>query len=93
LFVGLLLFELVRLAIRTTRADTRPLRRATMLAIAADMLAQSMFQNYFNSIYYSVGLLLVLTTSAASVETAPQGEAVPRNTELLDDLPKGRRLA
>jgi len=81
LFVGLLLFELVRLAIRTTRADTRPLRRATMLAIAADMLAQSMFQNYFNSIYYSVGLLLVLTTSAASVETAPQGEAVPRNTE------------
>jgi len=93
LFVGLLLFELVRLAMRATRADTRPLRRATMLAIAADMLAQSAFQNYFNSIYYSIGLLLVLTTSAASVETTPGGEAAPRNTELLDDLPNGRRLA
>lgn len=93
LFVGLLLFELVRLAIRAARADDRPLRRATMLAITADMLAQSAFQNYFNSIYYAVGLLLVLTTSAASVEMASRPAVAPRDQQLLGDLPDGRRVA
>ncbi|MCL6606846.1 MAG: O-antigen ligase family protein [Geminicoccaceae bacterium] len=87
LFVVLLLGHLVRLAVRAARAESRPLPRATMLAIAADMLAQSLFQNYFNSVYYATGLLVVLVTLAASVEERRPHTASCRRSSAHDDLP------
>lgn len=80
LFVVLLLARLTALAVRAARYETAPLARALMLAIAADMLGQSLFQNYFNSIYHSVALGTVLVTlanadGAASEPTATQQAA------------------
>lgn len=67
-FVMLLIGRLATLAVRAARLDDHPPRRALVLAIAADMLGQSLFQNYLNSIYHAGALLLVLVVLAARVE-------------------------
>jgi len=87
LFVGVLMARLARLAIVAARDETRPVPRALMLAIAADMLGQSLFQNYFNSIYHAVALLSVLVTLAASVEPVPEPTGTRRRPALRPDLP------
>jgi len=87
IFLGLLLGHLLRLAVRAASGESRPLPRATMLAIAADMLAQSLFQNYFNSVYYATGLLVVLVTLAASVEERRLHAASCRRSSAHDELP------
>lgn len=93
LFVLLLTARLAQLAIVAARDETRPLPRAMMLAIAADMLAQSLFQNYFNSIYHAVALLSVLVTLAASVEPVPEATGKRRSSDPLPDLPDERATA
>lgn len=67
-FVMLLLGRLTQLALHAARLDDHPPRRALVLAIAADMLGQSLFQNYLNSIYHAGALLLLLVVLAAQVE-------------------------
>ncbi len=88
-FVLLLLGHLLRTAIRAARVETRPLPRASMLAIASDMLAQSLFQNYFNSIYYATALVLVLVTLAEGADEPRPDDPVRRSrAPVPDDLPR-----
>lgn len=58
-------------ALHAARREPSPLRRALLLAIVADMLGQSLFQNYFNNIYYATALLLVLVVLVEQAGTRP----------------------
>lgn len=73
MFVVLLLGLLVRRAVRAARHEVDPLRRALMLAIAADLVAEALLQNLLNAIYHATVLVLVLSLAVAT--TRPQGSA------------------
>lgn len=66
LFVVLLLALLVRRALRAAALTDDPCRRATMLVIAADLVAESMFQNLFNAVYHATVLILILSLTIAT---------------------------
>jgi O-antigen ligase len=73
MFVVLLLGLLVRRAALAARRETDPVRRTLLLAIAADLVAESLLQNLLNAIYHATVLVLVLSLVAA---TAPGPGAV-----------------
>lgn len=70
-FLVLMLGWLTGRALRAARYEPSPLRRAVLLAIVADMLGQSLFQNYFNSIYYATALLLVVVVLVEQAGNRP----------------------
>lgn len=70
-FVVLLLGLLVRRAVRAARAEPDPMRRTLMLAIAADLVAESLLQNLFNAVYQATVLILVLTLTVATSRAVP----------------------
>lgn len=86
-FVGLLLGRITVLAVRAARLDPRAPRRAMVLAIAADMLGQSLFQNYLNSIYHAGALLFVLLILVARVEAEAADAPAMASAGLAPDLP------
>ncbi len=61
--------EALRRARRRARVTSDPVERVLLLAIAADMLAQCLLQNYFNSVYHATVMLMLLGMMAA--EEAP----------------------
>jgi len=76
--ITLLTGGLLRRAILAARLEPDPVRRSLVLVIAADMVAQSLFQNYFNTIYHATVMIMLL-----GLLTLPQrverraGEATP----------------
>ena len=62
--------EALRRARRRALVTADPVERVLLLAIAADMLAQCLLQNYFNSIYHATVMLLLLGLLAAEDEEA-----------------------
>lgn len=66
LFVALLLTLLVRRAIRTARHADDPMLRALMLAIAADLIAETLLQNLLNAVYHATVLVLILCLAVAA---------------------------
>lgn len=87
-FVGLLLGRITVLAVRAARLDRSGPRRAMVLAIAADMLGQSLFQNYFNSIYHAGALLFVLSILVARIEAEVADEPATAPAGVAPDLPE-----
>ncbi len=73
--VLVLVVEVLRRALRSARATTDPVERTLLLAIAADMLAQCLFQNYFNSVYHATVMLMLLGMLAAGEAEPPVGPA------------------
>jgi O-antigen ligase len=81
LFVVLLLGLLVRRAVRAARREADPVRRALMLVIAADLVAEACLQNLLNAIYHATVLVLVLslaieTTRGSSAWTSDDAGAL-----------------
>lgn len=68
-WLALLAGALLHRTLAAARSEPDPLRRALMLAILADMLAQSLLQNYLNAIYYSTAMILTL---AVLIRVRPQ---------------------
>ncbi len=66
--VLLLIIEVLRRARRRAMTTTDPVERVLVLAIAADMVVQCLLQNYFNSVYHSTVLLMILGILAAADE-------------------------
>ncbi len=60
MFVG----YIVRRAVVSARSGLDRGRNALMLIIAADLVAQSIFQNYFNTIYHATILIMILAVSS-----------------------------
>jgi O-antigen ligase len=75
LFVVLLLALAVRRAVRTASSEIEPVRRALVLAIAADLVAEALLQNLLNAIYHATVLFLLLTL--ATTEVPPEAESEP----------------
>jgi O-antigen ligase len=75
LFVVLLLTLAVRRAVRTASSGIEPVRRALVLAIAADLVAEALLQNLLNAIYHATVLFLLLTL--ATTEVPPEAESEP----------------
>ena len=73
-FISLLLFTLVRTALMAA-ADAPAVRRALLLALASDLIAESLFQNLFNAIYHATVLVLLLCLGARPM---PEPEPEPR---------------
>ena len=71
LLVLIVVVEAVRRARRRALVTDDPLERVLLLAIAADMLAQCLLQNYFNSVYHATVMLLLLGMLAAAEDEAP----------------------
>ncbi|HVG87847.1 MAG TPA: hypothetical protein VM823_02670, partial [Gaiellales bacterium] len=72
-FILLLVGLLVRTALVAAVADPVPERRALMLVIAADIVAESCLQNLFNAIHHATVLVLFLAVAAARDSgTAPE---------------------
>lgn len=59
-FITVLVCGLLVRTLRLARRETCPATRLLALAIAADLLAQSQLQNYFNNIYYATMMVAVL---------------------------------
>lgn len=87
-FVSILLGRITVLAVRAARIDRSGPRRAMVLAIAADMLGQSLFQNYLNSIYHAGALLLVLLILAARIEAEAEAAPADAPAAIRPDLPE-----
>jgi hypothetical protein len=69
LLVLVVIGEALRRAQRRARATSDPVERVLILAIGADLLAQCLLQNYFNSVYHATVMLMLLGMMAA--EEAP----------------------
>lgn len=69
MFVVLLLGLLVRRAVVAARDEADPQRRALMLAIAADLVAEALLQNLLNAIYHATVLILVLSLAVATTRS------------------------
>lgn len=72
LFAALLVFGLVGRTLRFARHCPCPRARLLALAIAADLLAQSLLQNYFNNIYHATVMTAILSMLLASSQLAGQ---------------------
>ncbi len=70
LFAALLVFGLVGRTLRFARRCPCPRARLLALAIAADLLAQSLLQNYFNNIYHATVMTAILSMLLASSQLA-----------------------
>lgn len=77
LFVVLLLGLLVRRALRAARREPDPVRRALMLAIAADLVAEALLQNLLNAVYHATVLILVLSLAVATTRAEATGAPEP----------------
>ena len=80
MLVLVLVVEALRRARRRALVTTDPVERVLLLAIAADMLAQCLLQNYFNSVYHATVMLMLLGMLAAedeAAESAKGGSASP----------------
>lgn len=71
LILGLLAYT-TRLALRGARKAADPLSRDLLLVLAADVVAESLFQNVFNSIYQATAFLLLIGILAAPSTAKPQ---------------------
>jgi O-antigen ligase len=69
-FVLLLVGLLVRTALVAAAADPVPERRALMLVIAADIVAESCLQNLFNAVHHATVLVLFLALAAHAPRSA-----------------------
>ena len=82
-FGGLLILTLIgwvaRRAVVAARVESDPLRRTLMLAVAADLVAQCLLQNYLNGVYQATVLLLLFAATAAGA----RGERPPASSPLL----------
>ncbi|MDX6750280.1 hypothetical protein SH611_10730 [Geminicoccaceae bacterium 1502E] len=90
-WLALLVGWLARRTLAAARAERDPLRRSLMLAILADMIAQSLLQNYFNGIYYATAMVLTLAVLLFREETATGGGAAtgPSGAEGMRVLRQG----
>ena len=77
-FILVLLGGVVRGAIVAARREADVLRRALLLAIAADLVAQCLLQNYLNDVYQATVLLLFFAMLGAAPKTAAPGISAPR---------------
>lgn len=75
-FALLLVAGVVVRAVGAARATDDPLRRVVLLALAADLTAQSLLQNYFHSIYLATAT--VLTLAVLAVQVRKEAEEGPR---------------
>ena len=75
LFVALLLALLVRRATRAARATDDPMLRALVLAIAADLIAETLLQNFLNAVYHATVLILILCLAVASARRSSRPAA------------------
>ena len=66
--VLVLVVDVARRAVRRARRTPDPLERVVLLAITADMIAQCLLQNYFNSVYHATVMLLLVAMLAATDE-------------------------
>lgn len=71
LFVVLLLALLLRRAVRAARVAADPVRRALILAVAADLLVEACVQNLLNAVYHATVLVLILGLATAGTRRAP----------------------
>ncbi|HMR29845.1 MAG TPA: hypothetical protein PKA13_04455 [Geminicoccaceae bacterium] len=71
LILGLLACT-ARMALRGARAATDPLRRDLLLVLVADVIAESMLQNFFNGIYQATAFLLLIGILATPLSARPQ---------------------
>ncbi|HET6467240.1 MAG TPA: O-antigen ligase family protein [Geminicoccaceae bacterium] len=71
LFVLGLIGTLLRTAWRAATACPDPLGRVLALALAADILAQSLLQNFFNSVYQATLFALILVVLVPRPEPLP----------------------
>ncbi|MDW8123140.1 MAG: O-antigen ligase family protein [Geminicoccaceae bacterium] len=76
-FVGLLVGWLVRRTLRAARRERDEERRALLSAIAADMITQCLFQNYFNNIYYATTLCTLLVVLIEQAERRDETTRAP----------------
>lgn len=85
-FVLLLLSWLTRRALLAARHETDQLRRAMQLAIPADMIAQSLLQNYLNGIYHATAMILLLAVITEPRATASRDPSGPTAPQALPEL-------
>ena len=71
LIVGLLAY-ITQTAFRCARDAGDPLRRDLLLVLAADVVAESLLQNFFNGIYQATAFLLLIGILAAPLSARPQ---------------------
>lgn len=76
-FILLLIGLLVHWALRAARHADQPARRALLLVIAADLVAESLLQNLFNAVYHATVLVLVASLAAGRCPLEP-ARARPR---------------
>lgn len=77
LFVGLLVGGLLVRTLRFARRVTCPRARLLALAVLADLVAQSLLQNYFNNIYHATVMVAVLAMLLArGADRAPPAATV-----------------
>ena len=74
MMISLLVGGMTVRALRSARKATDPRLRMLVLALAADMLAQSLLQNHFNMIYHSSMTMLIL-----AMLTIPDARVSPRS--------------
>ena len=85
LLVLVLLVGMTRRALRAAGSSNDPIGRALVLVLAADMIAQCMLQNYFNTVYHSTMLLLILAVLCDRYAVARQ-----EDRRLLEEGAEGR---
>ena len=71
LVVGLIVCT-VRLAMQGAAATVDPLRRDLLLVLAADVIAESLLQNFFNGIYQATAYLLLIGILATPLTARPR---------------------
>jgi O-antigen ligase len=76
LFILTLVGTLMARARRIALAPASPLQAALALALAADMLAESLFQNFFNGIYEATAFALILVAMSPAAAPRPQAAAM-----------------
>jgi len=76
-FALLLVGGLVVRAVAAAREAPDPLDRALLLALAADLLAQSLLQNYFNNVYQATAGVLTLVVLAGRVRCGAESGDAP----------------
>lgn len=81
-FLLLLVGVLVRTALRAAAVERVPERKALMLVIAADIVAEAGLQNLFNAVHHATVLILFLALAAASGRAAAPAHVRPGQAAL-----------
>lgn len=93
-FALVLVAGVVARALRAARRADDPLRRVLLVALAADLTAQSLLQNYFHSIYLATATVLAITVLAVHVRNeAEDAAAQPAAAPAPDPHIRGGTLA